>query len=245
MKPRNVPSPHEGQPTSSRFIPREELKDFAAWQPGDIANGPAPQPHVQRRAEEPKVDVAEQIAAQMRATRQSGYQDGYRDGLAALDAFKQSFASQTAAQVGALLESMQQELDGLQQQMARTIAVTATRLARQIVRTEIETRPEVVAAVAQEALDTLLLSARHITVRVHPDDHAIVAQTIAEGLAARGARLLADRSLKRGGCVVESDIGIVDASMEARWRRAVASVGVDETWEPETAPEGDREDHDE
>ena len=54
------------------------------------------------------------------------------------------------------------------------------------------TRPELVATVAQEAIDTLLLSARHITLRVHPDDHALVALGAGEALAARGARLVAD-----------------------------------------------------
>lgn len=231
-KPKNVASPHDPRDAHARFIPRDELKGFAAWQPGDLAGGPAAQSNVQRKAEEPKLDVAEQIAAQLRATRQAGYQDGYRDGIAALEAFKQSFARQTGAQVSTLLQSMQGALDGLQQELARGVAVTATRLARQVVRSEIECRPAAIASVAQEALDTLLLSARHITLRVHPDDHALVAQAAAEGLAARGARLLADVAMQRGGCLVESDIGVVDASLEARWRRAVAAVGVDEPWTP-------------
>ena len=164
--------------------------------------------------------MAAQLAAQLRAARQSGYQDGYRDGLAALEQFKQSFASQMTAQIGQLTQSYGSELDALQQDMARALAVSATHLARQIVRSELAQRPELVATVAQEALDTLLMSARQVTVRVHPDDHPLVAQGAAEVLSARGARLLADASIARGGCLVESDIGVVDASIAARWKRA-------------------------
>lgn len=233
MKTRsNIPSPNDARNPHARFIPREELKDgFAAWQPGDIAGGPTPQANVQRRAEDaPRVDVAEQIAAQMRAVRQGGYQDGYRDGLAALDAFKQTFARQTSAQIGLLLGSLGRELAGLQQEMARTLALTATQLARQIVRSELTTQPALAARVAQEAVDALLLSARHITLRVHPDDQPLIAQGAAEVLAARGARLVADPSLARGGCLVESDIAVVDATTETRWLRAVAALGVDDAW---------------
>src|SRR4029079_15914005 len=104
-------------------------------------------------------------------------------------------------------------------------------LARQIGGSEIASRPELVAVVAQEALDTLLMSARQITVRVHPDDHPLVAQGASEGLAARAGRLLADSSIARGGCLVESDIGVVDASVPERWKRAVASLGCEEAWE--------------
>ena len=239
LKTKNIPSPNDVKANAyARFIPREELSSFAAWSPGDIG-GAGAAPHPLRRATDAAAkntatgaaDVAEQIAAQMRAARQSGYQDGYRDGMAALEGFKQSFASQTTAQVGALLASFGDELAGLQQEMARTLAIAATQLAHRIVRSEIATRPELIAHVAQEALDTLMLSAKHITLRVHPDDHALVAQGAAETLQTRGARLLADTSMARGGCLVESDIGIIDASIETRWHRAAAALGIDEPWD--------------
>ena len=245
-KPKNIPSPTDAARAYARFIPREELSTgVKAWNPGDIAGGPAPQANVQRAAEEiSKADAAAMFAEQLRAARQAGYQDGYRDGLVALDGFKQSYATQTTAQVGTLMKSLGAELDGLQQDMARTLAVTATHLARQIVRSELVTRPELVSTVAHEAIDTLLLSAQHITLRVHPDDHAFVAQGAAEVLAARGTRLLSDSSMSRGGCQVESDIGVIDASIETRWRRTVASLGCDEAWAadattPDTAPGAD------
>ena len=237
-KPRNIPSPTEGARASAyaRFIPREELSSFSAWNPGDLGGPAQAAPETPRAAAEPpKPSAAEQLAAQLRAVRQSGYQDGYRVGLVALEAFKQSFASQTTAQVGQLMQSLTTEMNGLQQDMARTLAICATHLARQIVRGELTTEPARVALVAHEALDTLLLSARHITLRVHPDDHALVAQGAAEVLAARGARLLPDASITRGGCLVESDIGVIDASIETRWRRATASLGSDEPWEPAAA----------
>jgi flagellar assembly protein FliH len=230
-KPR-APAPAANPHT--RFIPREEIASFAAWTPGHLAGGPPPQTAVKRPApppdEAPRPDTAELIAAQLRAARQGGYQDGYRDGLAALEAFKQSYANQLTTQIGALIASLDQELAGLQQDMARTLAVSATHLARQIVRSELAVRADLVAAVAQEALDTLLLSARHITLRVHPDDHPLVAQGAADVIAARGGRLVSDSSMSRGGCLVESDIGVIDATIETRWRRAAASLGCDQSW---------------
>ena len=57
-------------------------------------------------------------------------------------------------------------------------------------------------------------------------------------LAARGARIVSDAAVSRGGCLVESDIGVIDASVESRWRRAAASIGCDEAWIEAPAPEG-------
>ncbi len=222
----------------SRFIPREELNSFAAWSPdvlGSDGKADAPVHRAEPPAppappKPPKPSPAEELAAHVRATRSAGYQDGYRDGLVALEGFKQSFAAQVTSQIGAITQSYNQQLDALQQEMARALAVSATHLARQMVRSELVQRPELVTAVAQEAVDTLLLSARHITLRVHPDDYPLVAQGAADVLSARGARLLSDASVTRGGCLVESDIGGIDGSLEARWRRAAAALGCDESW---------------
>ncbi len=236
---RNVPPPAGASGAGAkaamyaRFIPREELSSFAAWAPGDLSGAaPSAQPASAATPEAARADPAQQHAEQVRQARQSGYQDGYRDGLVALEGFKQSFAHQATMQVGVLVKSIGGQLDALQQDMAEALAATALSLARQIVRSELSANPHTVAAVAQEALDTLMLSARHVTLRVHPDDQPLVAEGAGEVLAARGARLVADSSLARGGCVVESNIGLVDASLEARWRRAAAAIGRDDAWQP-------------
>jgi flagellar assembly protein FliH len=222
-------------PAHTRFIPREELSSFSAWNPEALSGGTPPHP-LRRATDAPvpaedPVAAAQALAAQLRSARQSGYQDGYRDGLVALDAFKQSFASQIAAQVGAVTAACVAQLDTLQEQMAQALAATATQLARQVVRSELATRPALVAEVANEAIETLLMSARHITLRVHPDDHALVAQGSGEALAARGARLAADATVTRGGCIVESDIGGIDATLPTRWERAAAALGCESGWE--------------
>jgi flagellar assembly protein FliH len=231
---KNVPPPEGGGKASAyaRFIPREELSSFEAWNPSALSGA---DPHASTgmptaEPEAPTLSVAEQLAMQLRAARQSGYQDGYRDGLAALDGFKQSYAAQITGQLGRLMESHGAQLDGLQQQLAQAIAVCATSMAQQVVRSELALRPELVAAVAQEAVEALLLSARHITVRVHPDDQPLVAQGAAEVLQARGARLIPDAAIARGGCRVDSDIASVDGTVAARWRRAAAALGSSTEW---------------
>jgi flagellar assembly protein FliH len=233
---RQVPPPPgggKGAHAYTRFIPREELSGFSAWSPGSLS-GEDEQAAAAAAAEPPK-SPEELLSESLRAARQGGYHDGYRDGLAALESFKQSFAQQATAQMGALVQSYGSQMDALQQAMATALADAAVSLARQVVRGELQANPQQVATVAQEAIEALLLSARHVTVRVHPDDQPLVAQGAQEIIAARGARLVGDTAVTRGGCIVESDIGIVDASIEARWRRAAAALGSEASWSAEAA----------
>jgi flagellar assembly protein FliH len=287
-----------GTPNSyTRFIPREELKGFAAWSPtsledpaapraapgessagggihkapfavragvdgvateaadpgvkarpatADTAGAPAKTPPAKPKATrppEPKPEPKVNVEALVKEARHSGYQDGYRDGLAALESYKQTQSAQMAAfmsdQVGALVSDLHQRLELLEAQLSGRIAGVALELARQVVRSEIATRPELVVSVAEDALSTILTSARSIVLRLNPDDLAMAHGSLEEQLKARGARLVGDPHVTQGGCVVESDIAVVDASVESRWHRVAAAMGIEMDWsaDPEhTAP---------
>jgi flagellar assembly protein FliH len=229
---RNIPPPPNSKAGTSytRFIPREELGDFANWTPGAFGPGAGqPQnPGPQAKPEPPPEPTAAEWQARIAAARQAGYQDGYRDGLAALEEFKASFAQQATAQVGALLEAFDRQTERLDAQLADTVARTAVQLAAQVLRHELATNPQLVATVASEAVNAVLLSARHIIVHVHPQDLPLVAEGAEEALAARGARLLPDATLARGDVLVDSDVGHIDARVEMRWAQALATLGVSE-----------------
>lgn len=228
---RNVPSPAGSRAgnVSARFIPREELGSYASWQPGSIDRRAPANP------EQPAPGTAEpdgaEWQARVAAARQSGYQDGYRDGTAALDSFKQSFASQATAQVGALIEGFDRQFAALDVRVAQAVALVAVQLAQQVLRAELQVRPALVARVASEAVNGVMFSARHIAVQVHPLDLPLVAEGAEEALKARGARLLPNPAIERGGVIVESDVGTVDARIATRWAQAVAALGAGQPWQ--------------
>jgi flagellar assembly protein FliH len=224
---KNVPPPQGSKAGThyTRFIPREELGDFASWKPGTFggdANAAQAAPPA------PAEPTAAEWQARVQAARQAGYQDGYRDGLAALENFKQAFAQQATAQVGSLLDAFDQQLQGMDAQIAQALAQSAVHLARQVLRTELQQQPAVVARVAAEAVGAVMLSARHIAVHVHPQDLPLVAEGAEEALSARGARLQADPKVERGGVLVVSDVGSIDARIATRWAQAIAELGSQE-----------------
>lgn len=224
---KNIPPPPGSKAGSpyTRFIPREELGDFANWQPGTFGSAAPQQTNAQATPAEPTADEWQQ---RVHAARQAGYQDGYRDGLVALENFKQSFAQQATAQIGTLLDAFDAQFAQLDAQAAEAVSRVAVQLARQVLRTELRQRPELVAQVACEAVNAVMLSARHIAVHVHPDDLPLVADGAEEALSARGARLQADHQVERGGVMVLSDVGAIDARVAQRWAQAAAALGSDE-----------------
>jgi flagellar assembly protein FliH len=120
--------------------------------------------------------------------------------------------------------------------MASAVVDTALGLAFQVVRSEITQRPECVARVAEEAVNAVMLSARHLRLRMHPQDQALIEQGAGPALRARDVMVQADSAISPGGCVVESDLGQVDARIESRWAQAMTVFGADQPWGDMPAP---------
>lgn len=238
----NVPSPNPERTSYARFIPREELGEVASWSPDSFGlkrPAAAPAAATQPPPAEPvaAAPTTEEWLAEVAAARQAGYAQGYRDGLVALEGFKKSHADQVETRVETFLRSLDAEIDALHEQLAGSVTRVAVQLARQVLRSELHTAPEHVARVAAEAVEAVLLSARHITVQLHPQDLPLVATRAQEVLQARGARVLTNPAIARGGCRVESDAGAIDARIATRWAQAAAAMGSDEAWDDGSEPD--------
>lgn len=252
--PRQVPPPdrreNDRRGNYARFIPGEELQGAKAWNLDNLGNT-APSPFAPMRPGtpasapaaaapvEPPPPPEPSLHEQLHAARQGGYQDGYRDGMAALDAFKQSFAQQMSKQLGMLVSGFDTEMRALEDDMAASIARIAVELARQVVRSELEQRPELIARVAHDAVEALQLSARHVRVRVNPDDFPLVRDGAGSELQAREAQLIPDAEVPRGGVKVDADIASVDATIATRWQHAVSAIGQQSIWEDRRGGEDD------
>jgi flagellar assembly protein FliH len=154
------------------------------------------------------------------------------------DAFAMGFAQgeRAGAEAGmkradAMLRRLGETLDELAglrrqilQQSERQLVELALAIARRIVRREIAVDGELLSALARVAIDRLGESAS-ATIRLHPDDFARTAAQVERWAAAR-VQVVADPSIARGGCFVESPFGFVDASVDAQFQEiARALVG--------------------
>jgi flagellum-specific ATP synthase len=90
-------------------------------------------------------------------------------------------------------------------------------MAGQIVRTIIAQRPEVSEAIFQKALE-LASSHEWMKIKAHPDDHerisALINKKIHRGENADHCELIAEPFMLKGGCLIETEYGVIDARIE-------------------------------
>ena len=120
------------------------------------------------------------------------------------------------AEVAALITRARKAVDKRIAASDAEIRALAVAIAERILRRQLGLTPEAVVDVAKAALEEA--RGRHeFVLRVHPDDVNLL-ETEKPGLLARlsvSAHILirADDAVERGGCVVETDVGTVDARL--------------------------------
>ncbi|MBI1761192.1 MAG: hypothetical protein HYR56_07120 [Acidobacteria bacterium] len=112
------------------------------------------------------------------------------------------------------------ELAGLREQMAaraeQDLVRLALEIAKKVVQREVRVDHEIVLTLARVALGRLH-SRANATVRLHPDDYAYV-WSHRERLNSEGAvEIVEDRTVGLGGCIVQSELGEIDARIEQQF----------------------------
>jgi flagellar assembly protein FliH len=122
--------------------------------------------------------------------------------------------------VQAMLSGFARQRRDLLGELQPYVVRIAVEVARRIVRRELRTDPGMVTRTVGAALEQVG-TASETRVRVHPLDAQVLQKTIRELVPtpdeAASLEIVPDGSIERGGCVVESDRGIVDARLRTQF----------------------------
>jgi len=130
-----------------------------------------------------------------------------------------------------IFESTRAQLADAEQEIARGVLELACELARQVLRHELSVKPNVLQPVIREALGLLMAESKSVVVRLNPLDLDVLKDVVRAEFPGLSLTLLADAMVTRGGCLIESAGTVVDATLEKRWMRALASLGLSSPWE--------------
>lgn len=160
---------------------------------------------------QPSAEQQAQLAALERDAFTKGYAQGERAGLEAGGKRAEAMLRRLAQ----TLEELSGLRDNMVRQTERELVQLSVAIARRVLQREITVDPELTAALAHIALERLG-GASPATVRLHPDDYAIVMSGQVTPLSGRQVEIRPDPAVARGGCLVESEFGFINASVEAQ-----------------------------
>ncbi len=173
----------------------------------------APAPRSEQVAAPPPPDPTIVLEQARASAEKAGYAEGYARGRADAEGALRDQVERLTALVGAAVHDLREALFELEPQVIELAMTVAGR----VVERELAADPELVVDVVRAALDAAV-SLPVVRVRVHPADEPILAAAWASQGSTGGApvELVADPTIQRGGCLIDTASGLVDAQPRTR-----------------------------
>jgi len=236
-------------------IPKEQQSAYQRWEmasfgderPSTLAQriaaaeaqaAPSAPPQIIDLPPQIALPSVEEIEAMREAARQEGYVQGLEEGRAAGHA--EGYADGSAAgqreaaadleHLRAIAASFSDAVAAADETIATDVLELALRLARGMVRTGFDVRPELILSVVRDAIDQLPVFSQPAVLTLNPQDAELVRHGMADELDKGGWRLREDAQLMRGGCKVETASNQIDAQAQARWQRLTHALNANVEW---------------
>lgn len=202
---------------------RLEAERRAAELAYELEIGPPPPPPPALPSEAEVAEIREQA-------RLAGYEEGHAAGHADALALGKLETARELEQVRALALAFGDALVHADQLIADQLLELALHLARGMLKTALQVKPELVLPVVRDAVAYLPVLQQPAQLILHPADAALVREAMGEELDKAGWRLVEDGQLERGGCKVDTATNQIDAQAGARWQRLSQALGKDVGW---------------
>ncbi|MBX2989629.1 MAG: hypothetical protein KF749_00525 [Bacteroidetes bacterium] len=193
----------------------------------------APQSETGPETEQVPVQVAQtdpfDIEQRLNNEYKAGFEEGRRFTEKSLHDELAARLSQNRAVVEQLAGNIVREYERLQREAERCVVALALGIAERIVKREVMLDNEMVVRQIHEATKRII-GVERIKIRVNPADEEFVrnhrTQILASSDAVRDVAVEGDETIERGGCILESESGNVDALIATQMERiGVALLG--------------------
>lgn len=146
------------------------------------------------------------------AIKKSAFEEGYRKGLEQAEADMQSFRQNMAGFMNATKDVFEY--------IAPDILEISVDIAKKIIKKEVESDPQVLINTIVDVLKTVSKNEPKINIKVKPQAVQFIKDTLPNityqyGIDAK-INIVADPSIEEGGCIFQTNNGIVDASIDTQ-----------------------------
>ena len=192
--------------------------------PAETRHAPPDTTHGAEKPLEPyRIPVDDGLTEErLREEFERGRVQGLTEAAAAIGEREETARTASARRLDTLLESMAKETARFASDLEREVYRFAVAVAERIVKREITLDESVVMRQMREAIRRIV-GVETITVRVHPEDEALVrsqrSAMLSSSDSVREIVIEGDESIERGGCILESATGNVDARIGSQLRQ--------------------------
>ncbi|TAL91383.1 MAG: flagellar assembly protein FliH [Candidimonas sp.] len=173
---------------------------------------------------------AQGLAEGTRTGLKTGHEQGYQAGFSEGHAAGRASSLNETEQLQSLLAACAKALESIEAEIGQSLISLAMQIAQRVVHGALAIEPE---KILDTIRDIFRLDADHPApsrLMVNPADLELIKAQLADDPNLNKWQILPDPSIERGGCIAETALGDIDATLQTRWRRVTAALGRDHPW---------------
>ncbi|HWJ96354.1 MAG TPA: flagellar assembly protein FliH [Telluria sp.] len=213
---------------------RWEMTSFGDERPSTVARQEAEHKALVETAQLLKLPTEQELSDIRDNAHTEGYEEGraagHAEGLAAGLAEGQVQAAEELARLREIAATFGQAVARADETIASDVLDLALHLARSMVRTAFDAKPELIIPIVREAIEYLPVLQQPALLMLNPEDAPIVRAGIGEELDKGGWRVVEDPTVARGGCRIDTASNQIDAQAATRWARLSHALGKNVEW---------------
>jgi len=167
-------------------------------------------------------------AGRLEALQKDAFDEAWKKGHAEGVAAGQEAVEQRALRYDELLRALSLPFDQTDETVEKQLVELSIALVKQLFRREIKLDPTHIIGVVREAVQALPIASRNVYVHLHPDDAALVKETLRPADGEPAWCIVEDALESRGGCRVVTDNSQIDATAESRLNAVISRCLGDE-----------------
>lgn len=168
------------------------------------------------------VATREEIQEQVQSAYNKGFEDGKQVTQLALAEEFSKFES-WIKNIDSVTENLTKEFSKELRSLSKAVVPIAIKIAEHILRSEVNQKPEIILTRVQHALEALE-NETIFKIRINPEDLEILRSVESQLPQLVSIELVADSTIERGGCIVESSIGSIDVTFSSLFDKITQSL---------------------
>ena len=168
--------------------------------------------------------TAGRLEALQREAWDEAFQKGYAEGVSA----GKEEAERRIERLDLLLRALARPFDDLDDAVEKQLVELSMTVVRQLFRREIRLDPTHVIGVVRQAVQCLPMASRNVHVHLHPEDAALIRESLSPAEGEPAWSVVEDPLMARGGCRISTENANIDASTETRLNELINSIAGDE-----------------
>ncbi len=168
-------------------------------------------------------EISKRIALLEQEAYEKGFAQGQRDGAALGKKQYETLTNRLSALVIGLEKAIEEHVLSFEPQL---VSIVKT-IVYAIIQQEVSTNPKIIQTSLKEALSHVVDQTR-VRIHLNPDDMEFIEDimgAVREELSRlKDFEIIPDTNIGRGGCILETDFGLIDATLERRFKEIFAGL---------------------